>query len=101
MEVINGNTLQKMIDNGEQVSVIDVRTPEEVAEGKIPGATNINIFDADFADRVSTLDKSNPYVMVCRSGARSGQACMHMMGMGFEKIYNLQGGMMMWGGAVE
>jgi rhodanese-related sulfurtransferase len=101
MEVINATTLQKMIANGEDVVIIDVRTPEEVAEGKIPGATNINIFDPNFLDEINKLEKSKPHVMVCRSGARSGQACMHLLGNGFDKVYNLQGGMMMWTGDVE
>lgn len=101
MEVISANTLQKMMSNGEDVTIIDVRTPEEVAEGKIPGAINMNVFDPNFVNKIQELDKSKPYTMVCRSGARSGQACMHMLGAGFEKIYNLQGGMMMWTGDVE
>ncbi len=101
MEVISANTLQKMMSNGEDVTIIDVRTPEEVAEGKIPGAINMNIFDPEFVNKIGELDKSKTYAMVCRSGARSGQACMHMMGAGFDKIYNLQGGMMMWTGDVE
>jgi len=101
MEVISANTLQKMMSNGEDVTVIDVRTPEEVAEGKIPGAINMNIFDPNFVNKIGELDKSKSYAMVCRSGARSGQACMHMMGAGFDKIHNLQGGMMMWTGEVE
>ncbi|HIP35752.1 MAG TPA: rhodanese-like domain-containing protein [Crocinitomix sp.] len=100
MEVINATTLQKMLANGEDVQVIDVRTPEEVAEGKIPNAVNMNVFDPNFVNQIQDLDKSKPYVMVCRSGARSGQACMHMLGAGFEKVYNLQGGMMMWTGEI-
>jgi len=98
MQVLNGNTLQKMIEAGEDITLIDVRTPEEIEEGKISGATNINIFDADFADKIDEYDRSKTYVMICRSGARSGQACMHMLGMGFENIYNLEGGMMSWMG---
>lgn len=101
MEILSGNSLQKMLAAGEDISVIDVRTEEEVAEGMIPGAVNINIFNPDFVQKVGQLDKNKTYVMVCRSGARSSQACMHMMGLGFPKIYNLQGGMMSWAGEVE
>lgn len=98
MEILSGNALQKMIASGEDITVIDVRTEEEVAEGMIPGAKHINIFNPDFADKIGEFDRSKTYAMVCRSGARSGQACMHMMGMGFEKIYNVEGGMMAWTG---
>ncbi len=98
MQVLNGTTLEKMLNAGEEVTLIDVRTPEEVAEGKIAQATNINIFNPDFADKIEAYDRSKTYVMICRSGARSGQACMHMLGMGFENLYNLEGGMMSWRG---
>lgn len=102
--MINTLTSSELIEKlaaGENITVIDVRTPEEVQEGKIIGATNINIFDADFADKIGEFDRANTYAMVCRSGARSGQACMHMDSMGFENISNVEGGMMAWVGEVE
>jgi len=102
--MVNTLTSRELIEKlatGENITVIDVRTPEEVAEGKIIGAANINIFDADFADRIAGYDKSNTYAMVCRSGARSGQACMHMDSMGFENVSNVEGGMVAWVGEVE
>jgi len=101
VNTITSTELIEKLANGENITVIDVRTPEEVAEGKIIGAVNINIFDADFADRIGGYDKSITYAMVCRSGARSGQACMHMESMGFENISNVEGGMMAWVGEVE
>ena len=101
MEIISSTTLQKMLAENQDLTLIDVRTPEEIAEGMIPNAMHINIFDQDFMDRIEPLDRSKAYVMVCRSGARSGQACMQMMGVGFEKVYNLEGGMMGWTGEVS
>ena len=99
MEILNPRTLEKMIAEKADITIIDVRTEEEIAEGVIDGAIHINIFSPDFMNRIDTFDKTKPYVMVCRSGARSGQACMQMMGLGFEKLYNLEGGMMSWQGA--
>ena len=99
MEILNPRTLEKMIAEKADITIIDVRTEEEIAEGVIDGAIHINIFSPDFMNRIDTYDKTKPYVMVCRSGARSGQACMQMMGLGFEKLYNLEGGMMSWQGA--
>lgn len=93
------NTLEKMMGEKADLVVIDVRTDEEVAEGMIEGAHHLNIFSPDFMTKIDEFDKSATYVMVCRSGARSGQACMQMMGLGFEKTYNLEGGMMSWRGA--
>jgi rhodanese-related sulfurtransferase len=101
MEILSGIALQKMLSAKEDITVVDVRTDEEVAEGIIPGAKHINIFNPDFGEKMEAFDKTKTYAMVCRSGARSGQACMHMMGMGFEKVYNVEGGMMSWTGETE
>lgn len=101
MEIISPNTLEKMIQSNEDIHLIDVRTDEEVAEGMIPNAVNINIFNPDFIDEIDQLDRNKKYIMICRSGARSGQACMQMMGMGFEKVYNLEGGMLNWHGDIQ
>ncbi len=98
MEIVNPGTLEKMLSEKEELTLIDVRTQEEVDEGMIPNAIHIDIFQPDFMDKIEAFDRSKTYVMICRSGARSGQACMQMMGVGFEKVYNLEGGMMSWTG---
>lgn len=79
--------------------VIDVRTEAEVMEGAIEGHKFINIMSPDFRDQIDALDRDKTYLMYCRSGARSGQACMMMAGMGFTKLYNLGGGIMAWNAA--
>ena len=81
--------------------ILDVRTPEEVEEGYIPGATNIDIYlGQDFLDEIEKLDKSKNYYVYCRSGNRSGQACAIMNSIGIENAYNLEGGFMNWEGEV-
>lgn len=82
--------------------LLDVRTPEEVEDGFIPGATNIDIYRAqEFLDELGKLDKNKNYYIYCRSGNRSGQACTIMNGLGFAKTYNLLGGFNEWEGEVE
>ncbi|MFD1551270.1 rhodanese-like domain-containing protein [Putridiphycobacter roseus] len=98
MEIISANTLEKMIQENADITIIDVRTDEEIAEGMIPNAKHHNVFSPDFMSEIEAYDPNKAYVMICRSGARSGQACMQMMGAGFQKIYNLEGGMMGWSG---
>lgn len=77
--------------------VLDVRTPAEIAQGKIQGAMELDFTSPDFAQKVSQLDKSKTYLVYCRSGNRSGQACSMMQQQGFSKLYNLRGGMIAWG----
>lgn len=76
--------------------IIDVRTPAELAEGQIDGHILINVMDPSFPNKINELEKSTPYYIYCRSGSRSGQVCNYMAGLGFEKLYNLEGGIMAW-----
>ena len=85
-----------------QSVILDVRTEEEFESGYIKGALNLDIRGgADFIASVEELDKSKAYFVYCRSGARSGQACQLMGQMGFENVYNLEGGVLAWEGDLE
>ncbi len=89
------------LENDDNAVILDVRTPEEVEEGYIPGAINIDIYlGQEFLDEVEKLDKSKNYYVYCRSGNRSGQACAIMNNVGIENAYNLEGGFMDWEGEV-
>ena len=70
----------------------------EVAAGKIPGAVNIPLGLVEF--RMNELDKSKEYMLVCRSGGRSGRATQFLVSYGFNVI-NMAGGMLAWEGKVE
>ena len=81
--------------------ILDVRTEDEFSEGVIPGAFNIDIYKGQgFIYALEELDKSKNYYVYCRSGGRSGQACLIMSQLGFENTYNLLGGIMNWEGEV-
>jgi rhodanese-related sulfurtransferase len=67
-------------------TVIDVRTPEEFAEGHVEGATLIDIQGADFEAQVDALDPEATYVVYCRSGNRSARAAAMMRDAGLEVI---------------
>lgn len=84
----------KMLE--ENVEVIDVRGEEEKAEGFIEGATTINIMGPSFQQSISELDKNKTYLIYCRSGNRSSTACSFMARQGFEKLFNLSGGIKAW-----
>lgn len=76
--------------------IIDVRSESEQSSGKIPGSKLINVSRPDFAQKVSKLNKDKSYYLYCRSGFRSAKACKIMYDLGFEKVYNLSGGIMAW-----
>lgn len=87
--------------NDSQSKILDVRTPDEFDEGYIPNAENIDIrMGQGFLDAIQELDTAVPYYVYCRSGARSAQACQLMAQLGFEKVYNLEGGILDWEGEI-
>ncbi|MFS4469446.1 rhodanese-like domain-containing protein [Maribacter sp. 2210JD10-5] len=92
---------REQLEKDENAFILDVRTDDEVAEGYIPNAKQIDIYLGDgFIEEVEKLDKSKNYYVYCRSGNRSGQACSIMNSLGFENAYNLEGGFMNWDGEV-
>jgi len=92
---VDAKTFKNLAESGKGI-VLDVRTPEETAEGIIPNATIINLFDADFEARIKELPKDKEIYVYCRSGKRSAQAAEIVQKNGFDKIYNLTGGFMAW-----
>ena len=74
--------------------LLDVRQPEEWREGIIPGALKISL--ADLLHQLATLAPEKRYVLVCRSGNRSGTAANLMHKAGFTRLANFQGGMLAW-----
>ncbi len=70
---------------------IDVRQPEEVADGVISGTVNIPL--GDLAERIPELDRDRRTVVLCRSGGRSEQAAELLDAAGFTDVVNLAGGM--------
>ena len=79
--------------------LIDVRTPEEYAEGHIPGSVNVPLQQID---RVASAlaDKTKTVFVYCRSGARSSQAVAFMKQMGYTEVHNI-GGILNYNGKVE
>lgn len=102
MEDLSQETWKEQLANDNNAVILDVRTDTEIEEGIIPNAIHIDIYKGqEFIDEVEKLDKSKNYYVYCRSGNRSGQACQIMEELGFDKTFNLSGGMLQWTGDVE
>ncbi len=78
------------------VQLIDVREPGEFEGplGRIASARPVPL--GELQARLDEIDRSAPVVVVCRSGARSAQACVLLQKAGFERVANLAGGMLRW-----
>lgn len=98
MKTMTAKEVEALLNEGKALDIIDVREVDEVAAGKIPGAVNIPLGLIEF--RMNELDKSKEYIMVCRSGGRSGSASQFLESYGY-KVINMTGGMLSWEGKTE
>jgi thioredoxin 1 len=89
----------KLTASAKGAQLVDVRTPEEYADGHLKGSVNININSGDFEQQLGKLNKDVPVFVYCRSGGRSARAASKMESMGFKKVYNMDGGITAWGSA--
>ena len=78
------------------VQLIDVRTYQEFQYGRIPRSIHIDYYLENFKDELSKLDKSKRTIVYCAVGGRSAKACEIMVKMGFEDVYNMEGGIDGW-----
>lgn len=84
--------------SGENVILLDVRTPEEFAESHIDGAVNIDFKSVEFETLAADFLKQtgSTVAVYCRSGRRSAEACIKLAALGYEKTVNLSGGIIGW-----
>ena len=95
-ELISPDKFKELVETGEY-TVIDVRTPKEINEGKIVDtALEIDFYEDTFRNEIAKLDRDKEYLLYCRSGNRSGQTLKIMKDLGFTKVYDLDGGKKAW-----
>lgn len=80
-----------LLDERDDLTVIDVRTPAEFADGRLAGAELVDIYEPAFRDEIDGLDRDGSYVLYCRTGNRSGQAAAFMRELGFTEVYDAGG----------
>ena len=100
MDLDQDKWLQKC-NHSKNSKIIDVRTPKEFEEFRIPNSVNIDFYDPqNFIKKITPLNKEGSYFLYCKSGVRSYNSCTIMKDMGFKNVYNLVGGILDWRGEV-
>ena len=94
-ELITTDKAIELMDAG--ITILDVRTEEEYNREHIPNAINIPL---DRIDEI-TLPKDKEIIVYCQSGMRSLEAVEKLADMGYTSLYNLDGGLLNWGGELE
>ncbi len=92
--------LKQRLDNGEDIQIVDVREPHEVAIAKIPNSIHIPL--GQVVNRMSEIDPSKETVVHCKMGGRSARAIMALKQSGFTgNLINLKGGITAWSNEVD
>ena len=90
---IDYKKMSKIIEN-ESTVVVDVRTADEFNSFRIKNSINIDYYSKNFLDSISSYREKKNIILYCRSGRRSYYAAKLMQEKGFNKIYNLKGGVL-------
>jgi rhodanese-related sulfurtransferase len=94
MQTISPEQLKVRLNNNEPLHIIDVREPDEIALGMIPGAISIPLMQ--IPDRLQEIPRDKETVLVCRSGNRSSRTYDYLTAQGFNNLINMNGGMLEW-----
>jgi phage shock protein E len=96
-KVVTPDEAEKLLKENPGVTVLDVRSPEEFAEGHIKGAVNADVNGDDFQKKVAALDQSKPVLIHCQAGRRSARAIEEMGNkVKFPTVYHLNSGFKGW-----
>lgn len=81
------------------ITLLDVRTPQEFAQGHLENAVMIDWYDPNFKTQADKLDKDVPVYLYCRSGSRSTSAKAALIALGFKEVHQMSGGINSWMGS--
>lgn len=95
--LIDSDQLTELQASGARI--VDVRTAAEHQMARIPGSENVPL--GDLADASSGWDPAEPIVLYCATGNRSAEAAKVLEAAGFERVYDLAGGIAAWTGPIE
>jgi rhodanese-related sulfurtransferase len=94
---LTASDFEKGISSKDSIQILDVRTPGEYSSGHIKGALLADWNNKEeFKRRVVFIDKNKPVYVYCLAGGRSAAAAEKMRAEGYEKVYELKGGINAW-----
>ena len=88
--------LKSRLDSGDVPVLVDVREPFEAEIADLPDHGQKRIPTGEFPQRIEELDRGSELVMYCRSGSRSEWAAAVLLESGYERVWNLKGGVLAW-----
>lgn len=91
--------LKERLAAGDELVLLDVREPEELAICALPGVVHIPL--GELSVRANELDPDAEIVCICHHGVRSASAAVGLYRLGYESIWNLIGGMDRWARDVD
>lgn len=94
MQEINPAKAKSMIENAPETLLLDVREAWELKIASLPGALHIPM--QDVPDRLSELSRDADLVVVCHHGNRSRVVARYLEQNGFDRVFNLAGGIDAW-----
>jgi len=98
IESVDADAAAALLADEPGAVLLDIRTPEEYAESRIAGSTNLDFYAADFSARLDSLDRDTTYVIYCRSGNRTTAALDVFRDLGFTSVHAVDGGIQAWAG---
>lgn len=95
VKLVTAEEMQSILEM-EEVQLVDVRTPKEYEKEHIVNSQNIDFTSPTFDEDISKLDKAKPVILYCKGGNRSAKCGKKLKEAGFEKVYDLEGGISKW-----
>jgi adenylyltransferase/sulfurtransferase len=100
MQEITATDLKQRLDNGDDIQIVDVREPNEVAIASIPNTVHIPL--GQVVNRMDEIDPNRETVVHCKGGVRSAKAIEALQRSGFKgNLVNLKGGITAWSNEVD
>jgi rhodanese-related sulfurtransferase len=93
---ISATELKARLDAGDVPVLVDVREPFEAAIADLPDHDQVRIPTGEFVQRIDELDPHDELVIYCRSGSRSEWATGILLQNGYQRVFNLRGGILSW-----